>query len=336
MVVGLVAGYAAGYMTAPTGPAMEHVTFILNWTIGGEQAGILAAQEQGYYAEEGLSVTILRGFGSSDTAERVAGGEGEFGYINMISHIIAEATPGGEIDLISVGAGYIKSPMGVFFKPDTPITEPTDFEGMTVAVTPASSVYLTFIGPFADATGMNVDLVTIDASAPYAKAAYVLSGNADACTGYTTGEGAQIEAEAGGVGQLLFSDYGLDVYTNSIVGREDYVNANPGLVKRFVRATLKGWGWALSSSVNEVVTMLLELYPELEEEATTIEWQRTIPLFVNEEGQQYGLGHHRPEKVENTIRIVREAFDITEEIPAEEIYTNEYVEDLPDEILFPF
>jgi len=57
---------------------------------------------------------------------------------------------------------------------------------------------------------------------------------------------------------------------------------------------------------------------------------------VNEEGQQYGLGYHRPEKVENTIRIVREAFDITEEIPAEEIYTNEYVEDLPDEILFPF
>lgn len=333
LVIGIVVGYAAGYMTAPTGPAMEHVTFILNWTIGGEQADIIAADDQGYYAEEGLSVTILRGYGSYDTITRVEGGEGEFGYADMSAHIKAEAT--GEVDLIQVGMGFQKSPMGVFFPPDAPITEPKDLEGLTIAVTPASTAYQTLIGPFAVATDIDVDTMTLDSSAPYAKAAYVLAGNADACTGYTTGEGAQLEAELGSVGSIMFADYGVDVYANGIVAREDYVNANPGIVRRFVRATLKGRAWALTSTVDEVVDMLLRLYPELEEEATTLEWQRTIPVVWTAETQQYGIGYMIPEKVENAISIVREAFDITETVLPEEIYTNEFVEDLPDEILFP-
>lgn len=53
------------------------------WTIGGKQVGIIAADDQGFYAEEGLSVTILRGYSSPDTVERVAEGEGEFRYVDI-------------------------------------------------------------------------------------------------------------------------------------------------------------------------------------------------------------------------------------------------------------
>lgn len=332
LVVALVAGYGIGYITAPKGAKMEHVTIILNWSHTAEKAGIYAADDLGYYAEEGLSVTILRGYGSADTALRVEVGEGEFGFVDMGTHILAEAA--GEVDLLQVAMGFHKSPIGVMWLPDTPITEPKDLEGKKIASTPASSAYLMFTGPFAEVTGLDVDSITFDFSAPYAKTSLLFAGTVDAMTGYSIGDGPEIEAQVGGVGMMVLADYGVDMYSNGIVVKDSYAAEHPGIVRRFVRATLKGWGWALNNQ-EASVDMCLRLFPELDEVISELQLEYTLESLWNAETQAYGIGYMIPEKVENTINLVKESFDITTDILPEQIYSNEFVEGLPDEILFP-
>src|SRR5262249_14816680 len=45
---------------------------------------------------------------------------------------------------------------------------------------------------------------------------------------------------------LFAGDYGLEIYANSIGVSEDFLAKNPEIVKKFVRAALKGWKDALA------------------------------------------------------------------------------------------
>ncbi len=46
---------------------------------------------------------------------------------------------------------------------------------------------------------------------------------------------------------MLLADFGLDIYANSIGVREDFLKANPEVVRGFVRAALRGWKDALAN-----------------------------------------------------------------------------------------
>jgi ABC-type nitrate/sulfonate/bicarbonate transport system substrate-binding protein len=52
-------------------------------------------------------------------------------------------------------------------------------------------------------------------------------------------------AEQGGVGMIVFGDY-LPLYSNGILVTDDYLPENPETVRRFVRASMKGWAYAFA------------------------------------------------------------------------------------------
>ena len=42
-------------------------------------------------------------------------------------------------------------------------------------------------------------------------------------------------------------DYGVHFYGDTIFARDDFIAANPDLVRRFLRASLKGWTYAVEN-----------------------------------------------------------------------------------------
>ena len=44
---------------------------------------------------------------------------------------------------------------------------------------------------------------------------------------------------------LLLADFGLALYSNSIVVREDYAAQHPDIVRAFVKASLQGWQYTI-------------------------------------------------------------------------------------------
>src|SRR5215207_8742594 len=81
---GRVASLALAVVFAPIGvpsvKAQEKVKIGLDLTISGYHAGWLVAQKLGYFSEQGLDVTINRGYGSGDTAQKVKNGEIDVGF----------------------------------------------------------------------------------------------------------------------------------------------------------------------------------------------------------------------------------------------------------------
>ena len=90
-----VGGVLSTLVFAGSAIAQTPVTFQLNWTAGGPNAGFAAALAEGYYKEAGLDVTIVQGNGSGNTAQLVASGRAQLAYADAVavSQLIAKGAP---------------------------------------------------------------------------------------------------------------------------------------------------------------------------------------------------------------------------------------------------
>ena len=71
--------------------AAEKVKVGLDLTVSGYHAPWMVAQRKGYFTDQGLDVSIGRGFGSGDTVKRVASGEIDVGFHHTANLIIANS-----------------------------------------------------------------------------------------------------------------------------------------------------------------------------------------------------------------------------------------------------
>src|SRR4051794_22768622 len=70
---------AASGVFVATADAADKVRFQTDWLPSGEHAMYYGAWQKGIFAEEGIDVTITRGYGSGDTLTKLAGGAFGFG-----------------------------------------------------------------------------------------------------------------------------------------------------------------------------------------------------------------------------------------------------------------
>src|SRR4051812_26106181 len=92
----------------------DQVTFALNWLPVGESAGWYIALDKGYFKENNLDVTIVRGFGSGDTAKRVAAKRAQLGVADIGTVILLRSNEG--IKVTAIGMFFGRAPHAVFFR----------------------------------------------------------------------------------------------------------------------------------------------------------------------------------------------------------------------------
>ena len=71
--------------------ALTPITVQLQWTHQAEFAGLYAADQNGYYADEGLKVTFLEGGSTVDNLATVINGQAQFGTASAEQLISAKA-----------------------------------------------------------------------------------------------------------------------------------------------------------------------------------------------------------------------------------------------------
>lgn len=67
--------------------SLTPVKFTLSWLLQGVDAPMTLAMERGYFAEEGIDLQFERGYGSADTASKIAAGQYDMGFGDMYSMI---------------------------------------------------------------------------------------------------------------------------------------------------------------------------------------------------------------------------------------------------------
>ncbi|MBR0820787.1 ABC transporter substrate-binding protein [Bradyrhizobium liaoningense] len=313
----VVASCALGSWSA-TATAQTAVTFQLNWTAGGANAGFAAALGEGFYKAAGLDVTIVQGNGSGNTAQLVASGRAQLAYADAVavSQLIAKGAP-----MKVVATIYQSNPNEVSALTKSGIKSIGDLKGKKVGV-PAGSSQTTMMPLFLKANGLKeADMTMINMPVP-AMVPSLLQGQVDAILGSMDSYQIQLEQQGATLDNYRFADYGVPTVSTSIFASDSFIKDNPDVLKRFIAASLKGWSFALDNP-DKAVKDLKATFPDLNEKLAAAELAAITPLFCS--GGAKFIGKAEDAHWTKTQALLSEVKLLPEGQDPKSYYTNAYL-----------
>ena len=314
----LAAGIAV--LCALPATAQDKMQLQLNWFHLADHSPIYLAMKKGYYKEEGIDLTVLRGSGSADSAKKIDLGQADVG-ISDAPTVLTAISKGANLKMVAVV--YDKAGNNVFFRKSANIKSPKDLAGKKIAVPPADS-HRVLWPAFAATQGIDPNSVTMVNVKPEGKQAIVAAGEVDASfdlyTSYAIWEKVLGKGE---VGHLLWADYGLPIYGHTYFVNNDLVKKNPKLIERFLRATHKGWRDAKANPAASIDAMV-EQVPGLDRATLLATMPAILDLCVTERSSKHGLGWIEPELMQKTMDITFATAKPDKPMALADVFTNEY------------
>lgn len=279
----------------------KKTSIILSWFATGLNAPHYLAEDLGYYAEESLEVTILEGKGSGLAIKMVGNGTHPFGVADAaaMAQAVAVGVP------VTMVAGFVqKSPIAILSRPNSGIRTPADLRGRSVVMPPDSGQALMFpvLLELNRIRAADVRILSADATASIN---LVLQGRADAVGNYAPTAATIMEKALGQPPTILYyADFGVQTLSSGLIVNTSVIRQDPDLVRRFVRATIRGWVAARDNpraaaeayvrrfpnlDVNDI-TRMVEGFTSLMETAhragrpagwmSEADWEQTIAILV--------------------------------------------------------
>jgi NitT/TauT family transport system substrate-binding protein len=220
----------------------------LQWTPQAQFAGYFAAQELGYYTDEGIDLTIVDG--GPDVVPQQAGSapDGPEFTISWVPKVL-EARAAGS-DLVNIAQVFQRSGTLSVAWADSGITEPADFEGKRVGVWDFGNEFE--VTAAARAVGLEQDVDYEKVIQPFEMLLF-LSREIDVAEAMIYNEYAQVlEAENPDTGELYqpedmnvidYNEVGTAMLQDAIFARADWLaeEGNEDIAERFLRASFRGW-----------------------------------------------------------------------------------------------
>jgi len=302
---------------APAAPTqLTPVTVQLRWTHNAQFAGFYAAAQKNYYAAEGLAVIFVEGGANIDFIQPVSEGKAQFGIASADSLVLARAEnkPARAIATI-----YRRSPQVFFALAQSGITRPQDFVGKKVRVVPASAAITDSMMARANIRRDQYTAVNIAANLPP-----LYSGEIDVSSGFLTNEVITAQAAGYKLNIIYPDDYGVHFYADTIFTTDELIAKNPNLVARFLRATLKGWTFAVENPAQ--VGALVQKYNSNADLALeNIKMTASIPLINTGEDH---IGWMKPEIWAGMEKTLREQGVLTQPVDVSQVYTLQFVKEI--------
>jgi NitT/TauT family transport system substrate-binding protein len=255
------AAAAAGAATTVAGATQsgtpDKVALQLKWVPQAQFAGYYAALDQGFYAEEGLDVTILPGGPDIVPEQVVAGGQAQFG-INWMASLLATREQGAP--LVNIAQVFTRAGMRQLSWKDENITSPADLKGRNVAVWFGGNEYnlLATLAKY----NLNKDTDLTLVQQPF-DMNLLLNREVDSAAAMTYNELYQVLSAGHTIDQLNILDYnaeGTAMPEDGIFVSADWLNADPkhkDIAARFLRASFKGWAYC-RDNVDSCVEIVLK------------------------------------------------------------------------------
>jgi NitT/TauT family transport system substrate-binding protein len=306
LVVGIAIGVAMGWYLAPGKgqAAVTQVRFTLDWAYQGPQAPFLVALYKGFFAEEGLSVTIDRGYGSAKVISDVAAGLFDVGFGDMNSLIeFKSKNPDAKVKAVAVI--HVKSPLSVVTLRGKGIESPKDLEGRKLGA-PAGDAARRVFPAFAKAVGIDPNKVTWVTMDVPLREPMLARGEVDAVTGFYYTVIINLLSLNVSDKDIIVFKYGdyLDIVGNCIVVNEDFLKKNPDAVGRFLRAVIRGLKYSIQNP-DEAISILLQRDPTLNRDVEKKRLMMALELiYVKGVTDKYGFGYVDPSVIGRDIDVI--------------------------------
>ena len=256
-VIATIGALAVFYAPAPTEEKPVQISVMMGFVPLVIWSPFYTALDKGFYADEGLNVTIqYTTEGSMGAIKQVAAGKVEFGYGGGDAIIIARSKG---IPVVMIYQTEQKQPFRIIAKKKTGIKEPKDLIGKKVA-TPGfgSSAYIVDRIILYKA-GVDYKKVEFVATGGGARLNAFLNDNVDASDFHITHE-VILRRRNESINIIYASNY-TNVPAIGLFTSEDMINKHPDIVRKFVRATRRGLIYAINHP-EEAVDIFIKFQPE--------------------------------------------------------------------------
>ncbi|MFN4010078.1 MAG: ABC transporter substrate-binding protein [Pannonibacter sp.] len=239
-LIGLALGLA---LSASSALAATEIKFTLDWKFEGPAAPFFIALDKGYFAAEGLEVTIDTGAGSRESIPRVATGAYQMGFGDINSLIqLMDTQP--DLKVKAVLMAYERPPIAVIGRKSLGITDdPKSLEGKKLGAPPPDAAFGQWPA-FAKVAGLDTSTITIENVGFPVREPMLAQGQVDAIFGFSFSSVINLKAQGvaeDDIALIMMAEKGLDLYGNVVMVNTDFAAANPEAVKGFVKALTKGY-----------------------------------------------------------------------------------------------
>jgi NitT/TauT family transport system substrate-binding protein len=309
-----LSSFAALAQAAPSKAAPVKIKFALDWRFEGPSAFFLLPLEKGYFAQEGLDVTIDAGTGSSTTVNRVASGAYDMGFADLGAMIefIANNQAAGTNRMQAVYMVYEQAPLAIFSLKKSHIDKPSDLVGKTLG-SPVFDPTRKLFSLFTKANNIDPSKLTWKSMDPTLREAMLVRGDVDAVSGfYFT---SLINLYARGVkdediSSMQFVDYGVKMYGNAILANQAFIKSNPKAVAAFLRAFTRGAREVLADP-DGAIKYVHNRDPLIDDAVENRRLKLAISSAIGTSNvRQNGMGAVDQARVVDMVRQVAAAFDL--------------------------
>jgi len=300
---------AASVAWVATADAADKVHFQTDWLPSGEHAMYYGGWQKGIFAEEGIDVTITRGYGSGDTLTKLAGGAFDFGVADVASVLTARARQ--NVPVKTIAALYGQSPHSLFVLKSSGITNFKGLEGKKISITPGNS-HKFYFPKVAEKSGTDPNKIIWVNMDGAAMAAQLIAKNIDAAPFYSIHH-YYINKAAKAAGEeiiaLPFVEVGFRIYAASIIATDKMIAEKPDLTKRFLRAIKRSFEWARDNP-EEACKLHVQKVPEVALDDCVNSVKAVMTFVFTDHEKQFGWGNISPERLATTWQAIAEAQDL--------------------------
>jgi NitT/TauT family transport system substrate-binding protein len=295
---------------------LKKVSLAIQWLTQCQFAGYYVALDRGFYEQEGIDLTIIPGASDINPIHLVSSGVADFGT-KWIADFLAAKEEG--LPLISIAQILQSNGLVLIAKAKSGIKKPQDFIGKRLGIWffGNENQFFTLMNKF----HIPLDQMHIEelkwSIEPF------LNNKFDVITAMTYNEYLRIldsgykEEE---INIIDFAEYGLNFPGQVIFTKVSTLEKQSDLCERMVRASLRGWAWAMDNPEKAVdIVMKNDKTKSLERNHQVKQMKAVIKLI------KYGnqpLGYHQPEQVLFVMNSLVQNKVISHSLNLSDVYTN--------------
>jgi putative hydroxymethylpyrimidine transport system substrate-binding protein len=310
-LLGVVAIIAAGMPGTAAGPTS--LVFMLDWFPNPDHVPLYAAQQEGYFSQEGVRVTLQVPANTDDPLKLAAAGRVDVA-VNYEPNVILARAQGLPVRSIGVLIGQPLTT--IMFLKSSGIRSPKDLVGRHVgfAVTGFADAMVDQVMRSAGASTSGIRMVNVGFDLVPA----LLSHKVDAVVGaYRNYERVQIELQGQPVGMFEPERYGVPTFYELVLITSDTaLGQHREALQRFVRAVGRGIAFTLKNP-DQAFAAYVRANPKmkLDDELNRKSFRVTLPTYARTETQAR-------DRWEMFDRWLATRKVIPRAVPVDDLYTN--------------
>jgi NitT/TauT family transport system substrate-binding protein len=311
---------AAPVTEAPSQASSEptHIDLGVGFIPNVQFAPLYVAQAKGFYAEEGLDVALEYGY-ENDFVALTAQGERQFVVASGDQVILARAQG---LPVVYVMKWYQRFPVAIMALSEAGIDTPEKLEGHTVGTPVLFGASYVGWKALVYAAGLDESTIRLEVIG-FTQAEAISQGQVDAAVVYIANEPVQLTQAGMAVDVIEVSDY-IDLVANGLITNETTMRENPDLVRRLVRASLRGLEYTLAHP-EEAFDISRQAVPEITDEDAPTQravLEASIALWRSDQP-----GVSDPQAWATSVEFMRDTGLIESSVDVETLYTNQFVEE---------